>query len=108
MSMILASVLQDLLEMDHVDTSTSAGKTTYTFKTTSLVPSLVELKSKILSIFDFPIDVPDDVNIREVKKGKLFKEYLVDITVDSAKIGKAKNLLSKKYGIVRNRPYTPS
>ena len=102
---ILASVLSSLLEMDHVGTRVEGDKTIYTFKTTSLLPSTTETKAKILSVLDLPVDIPEDITITEVKKGLVFKEYLVDIVVDSKKIGKAENLLAKKYGIIRKRPY---
>ena len=102
---IISSILASLLEMDHVGTRVEGDKTVYTFKTTSLVPSLTELKSKILSMLDFPVDIPSDVTIKEVKKGPIFKEYLVDITVDRRGIGKLSNLLARKYGILRKRPY---
>jgi hypothetical protein len=105
----LARVLADLLEMDHVDTRKDypvPGKTTYTFKTTSLFPSLVEAKSKVLSMLDAPVDIPENVSVTEVKRGKLFREYLVEIQVDSGKIGKLSDLLAKKYGILRRRKYS--
>jgi len=103
---ILASILAAVLEMDHIGTEVVADKTIYKFKTTSLFPSLVEAKSKVLSVFDLPIDIPENVEVREVKRGKIFKEFLVDITVDTRKIGKATDLLAKKYGILRRRPYS--
>ena len=102
---ILSSFLSSLLEMDHIGVRTEGDKTIYIFKTTGLVPSLVEAKSKVLSVLDLPVDIPEDINVREVKKGPLTKEYLVEITVDSGKVGKVSNLLAKKYGIIRKRPY---
>ena len=89
--------------MDHIGVRTEGDKTIYIFKTTGLVPSLVEAKSKVLSVLDLPVDIPEDINVREVKKGPLTKEYLVEITVDSGKVGKVSNLLAKKYGIIRKR-----
>lgn len=106
---ILSGILKGLLEMDHIDTKVDypvPGKVTYTFKTTSLVPSLVELKSKILSVLDLPVDIPENIIVTEVKRGKVFREYLVDIVVDKSKVGKAADLLAKKYGLIRRRPYS--
>ena len=104
---LLSSFLASLLEMDHVGVRTEGDKTVYIFKTTGLVPSLVEAKSKILSVLDLPVDIPEDINIREVKKGPLTKEYLVEITVDNSKVGKVSNLIAKKYPLIlrRRRPY---
>jgi len=102
---ILSSFLSSLLEMDHVGVRTEGDRTIYIFKTTGLVPSLVEAKSKVLSVLDLPVDIPEDINVKEVKKGPLTKEYLVEIAVDSRRIGKVSNLLAKKYGIIRKRPY---
>ena len=100
---ILSSFLSSLLEMDHVGVRTEGDKTVYIFKTTGLVPSLVEAKSKILSVLGLPVDIPEDISVREVKKGPLTKEYLVEITVDSRKIGKVSNLLAKKYPLILKR-----
>lgn len=106
MAFVIGAAVAAVLEMDHVGTSVVGENTIYTFKTTSLIPSLVELKSKILSILDFPIDIPKNVEVREVKRGPIFKEYIVDITVDTGKVGKVADLLAKKYGIVRKRKYS--
>ena len=101
-------VAREVLQMDYVGaTSNPAADTvTYTFKTTSVIKSLVELKSKVLSLFDLPLDIPVDVNVTELKRGPVFKDYLVDITVKSDRVGKVSNLLAKKYGLIRKRPYT--
>jgi len=105
MSFIISAALSAILEMDHVGTRVEGDRTIYTFKTTSLIPSLVEMKSKVFSLFDLPMDIPEDITVREVKKGPIFKEYLVDIAVPTRKIGKVSNLLAKKYGIIRKRAY---
>ena len=102
---LLSSALRSLLEMDHLDTRVEGDKTIYTFKTTSLMPSTTEIKAKILSMLDSPVDIPEDITVREVKRGLIFKEYLVDIVVPTRRIGKLSNLLAKKYGIIRRRPY---
>jgi len=109
MSFIIATAIKAVLEMDHVDTKRdypTPGKTTYTFKTSGLSISFQEIKAKILSVFDFPMDIPEDITVTEVKRGPVFKEYLIDIVVDSGKIGKVADLLAKKYGILRRRPYS--
>jgi len=96
-----------ILEMDHIDTKKdypAPGKTTYTFITTGVSKNIQELKAKILSMLDWPVDIPEDVKVSMVKKGRVFKEYLVDIVVDSGKIGKVENLIARKYGL-RKRPY---
>jgi len=105
---LIGRAIQALLEMDHLDTKIVGNKTIYTFKTTSLVPSLVELKSKILSLFDFPVDIPMNVDVEEVKRGKIFKEYLVHITVPKEKVGKMSDLIAKKYPLLafRRRRYS--
>ena len=102
---LLARMLAACLEMDHIGTRVEGDKTIYTFKTTSFRPTFTEIKAKIFSVLDLPVDIPEDVTIREVKRGPVLREYLVDITVDSGKIGKVENLLAKKYGIIRRRPY---
>jgi len=105
MASIIAATVGNLLEMDHVNTERVGDETVYTFKTTSLIKSLTELKAKILSILDFPVDIPHNVEIEEVKDGILFKEYIVKIYVNSRMVGKVENLIAKKYGIIRHRPY---
>jgi len=104
---LLGTLLAALLEMDHLDTEVVDGDVIYKFKTTSLVPSFAEIKAKILSILDLPVDIPKNIEVIEVKRGRFgFKEYLVKIWVDRTKIGKATDLIAKKYGIVRRRPYS--
>jgi hypothetical protein len=92
--------------MDHIGTRVEGENTVYVFKTTSFHPSIVEIKSKLMSALDLPVDIPKDIKITEVKHGKLFKEYIVEIVVDKNKIGKLKDLIAKKYGIIRRRPYS--
>jgi hypothetical protein len=106
MAWIIARTIAAVLEMDHIGTEVMGDTTVYTFKTTSLIPSLTELKSKILSVLDFPIDIPKNVEVQEVKKGKVFKEYVVKIYVDRGRIGELSDLMAKKYGIIRKRKYS--
>jgi len=106
---ILASILASLLEMDHVGTEVVGDNTIYTFKTTSIFKSLTELKAKILSLFDLPMDIPKNVEIQEVKRGRLFKEYLVKITVPRDRIGRLTDLIiAKRYPLIplRRRHYS--
>lgn len=105
---IITSALKSILEMDHLDTRVEGNKTIYTFKTTSLIKSLVEPKSKILSVLDFPVDIPQDVSIKEVKRGRILKEFVVDITVPSRLAGKLRDLIAKKYPLIdlRRRKYS--
>ena len=105
---LVSSLLKAVLEMDHIGTKRKGNQTIYTFKTTSAIESFVEMKSKILSVLDFPIDVPENIVIKEVKRGPVFREYVVDITVDNKMIGQLGNLLAKKYGVVRTRKYKKS
>jgi len=106
---ILSTLFSQLLEMDHVATRVEGGKAIYTFKTTSLAPSLTEIKSKIFSVLDFPVDIPEDVTVREVKRGPIYKEYLVDIVVNRESMGKLSNLLARKYpSILGRRGYLTS
>lgn len=107
--MLLASILSGLLEMDHIGTEIVGDNTIYTFKTTSLFKSLTEIKAKILSLFDLPMDIPKNVEIQEVKRGRLFKEYIVKITVPRDRIGRLTDLiLAKKYPVIpfRRRAYS--
>lgn len=106
MSSVIAKALEACLEMDHIGTEVKGDKTVYIFKTTSIIPSLVELKAKILSLLDFPMDIPENVEVEEVKHGIVFKEYIVRITVPRYKLGRLSNLLARKYGILRKRPYS--
>jgi len=105
---LIGRIVQAILEMDHVETKVVGDRTIYTFKTTSIVPSLVEIKSKILSVLDAPFDIPMDVKVDEVKRGKIFKEYLVHITVPKEKVGKISDLIAKKYPLIafRRRRYS--
>ena len=90
---LISSMLEILLEMDHVGTEVRGDETVYTFKTTSLHPRLTEVKAKLLSIADFPMDIPSRVEVEEVKKGILFKEYIVRIHVPREGIGKIRDLI---------------
>ena len=102
----LAHMLADLLEMDHIGTRVEGENTIYAFKTTSLCERLVEIKSKVLSMLDAPFDIPRNVDVKPVKKGLLLKEYIVEITVPSTRIGELSDLLATKYGFVRRRKYS--
>jgi len=103
---LLAALLKAVLEMDHVRTTVYFDRTIYIFKTTALDESLAELKAKILSLLDLPVDVPIKVAVDEVKSGYVFKEYLVAIEVPRKGIGPLENLLARKYPfLLKERPY---
>jgi len=103
---IVGSLLLSALRPDFLETTVVGDDVIYTFKITSLAQTLVELKSKIISIINIPPDIPKNIEIQLVKSGKVFKEFLVTLTVDKNKIGKLRDLLSKKYGIIREWPYS--
>jgi len=107
MALGLGSIISNLLEMDHIGTEVDpySDEVTYIFKTTGLHPSIAEMKAKILSVLDFPVDIPVNVEIEEAKRGLIFKDMIVRITVKRSKIGSLENLLAKKYGIIRRKPY---
>jgi len=99
-------VVAEILQMDYMGSEIRGDKAVYKYMTTGIAMTTTELKAKILSILDWPIDIPSDITITEIKKGKIFKDYLVEIAVPREKIGKLKNLIAKKYGIIRHRPYS--
>jgi len=105
---ILGSLLANILEMDHIGIERIGDDTIYIFKATSIFKSLTELKAKILSLLDLPLDIPKNVDIQEVKRGRIFKEYIVRITVPSNRIGQVTDLLARKYPIIplRRRRYS--
>ena len=96
---IVSSLLKAVLEMDHVSTETHDDTTVYIFKTTGIHPSTVELKAKILSMLDLPFDIPYDVEIEEVKRGPVMKEYLIKIYVKKRGLGRLRNIFKKKYRV---------
>jgi len=104
----LTAILKALLEMDHIGVETTENSTIYKFKTTGLFKSTAELKSKILSVLDLPVDIPKNISIKEAKRGKVFKEYIIEITVPNNRIGQLTDLLARKYPIIplRRRRYS--
>ena len=103
MASILSSLVKAVLEMDHVSTEVSGDTTIYTFKTTGLFPSLAEVKAKILSMLDLPFDIPAKVEVEEVKRGPIFKEYLVRIYVSRTGIGRLRDLFKRERRPLRER-----
>lgn len=97
---LLATLLKSLLEMDHIGTETVGDTTIYTFKTTAIAKPLAEVKAKVMSILDLPVDIPRNVEIEEVKRGPVLKEYIVKIHVPRGGMGKLTDLLAKKYTII--------
>ena len=98
---IISEAVKAILEMDHIGTEDYGDKVVYKFKTTGLNEGLVEKKAKILSILDFPVDIPVDVSVREVKRGPVFREYVVEITCTKRGLGSVRNLFKSKYGVVK-------
>jgi len=90
---VFSALLEMFLEMDHVDTEVQDDEVIYTFKTTSLVPALTKIKAALLSVADFPVDIPSKIEVEEIKRGVLFKEYLVKIHVPREGIGKIRDLI---------------
>ena len=91
--------------LDFIGAETRGSNTVFKYVTTGFAKTLTEIKSKIFTMLDLPFDIPNDITITEIKKGPLFKQYLVEISVPKERIGKLGNLISKKYGIIRSRPY---
>jgi len=87
--------------MDHIGEEVVGDRVVYRYKTTSLTkrPSIVEIKAKIMSIFDMPSDIPVDVRITPTKKGVITKEYIVEIEVPAGKfeVSHLQNLFKRKY-----------
>jgi len=108
MAAVMSGIMKNLFQMDYVGARTDpiTDSVTYIFKTTSVSENLTEVKAKVLSLFDLPVDIPTDVKVTLLKRGPVFRDYLVEITVKSNKVGKVSNLLAKKYGLIRKRPYT--
>ena len=98
---IISELLKGILEMDHIGTEDLGDRVLYKFKTTGLNEGLVEIKAKVLSVLDFPMDIPVDVTVSEVKRGPVFREYIVEITCPKRGIGKFADLLKKKYRVIK-------
>jgi hypothetical protein len=83
MAMVIAKIIAEILGMDHIDTQVVGGRVIYKYKSTGILSSagIQELKAKIFSLLDFPADIPVDVRITPVKRGAIFKEYIVEIEV---------------------------
>jgi len=105
MAYVIPFVVRQALDIDFIGMKTVGEYTVYTFKTSGIAPKMQEIKAKILSVLDFPLDIPVNIVVKEVKKGKLFKEYEVEMTVHKEKIGKASDLLASRYGL-RRREYS--
>ena len=84
MATLIGAIIGSLLQMDLVNIETYGDKVTYKYITTSLLGSkgVQELKAKIMSLLDFPADIPFDVRIYPVKKGIAMKEFIVEIDVE--------------------------
>ena len=69
MATVIAKIIAEILQMDHLDTEVFGDRVVYKYKTTSVLgrAGVQELKAKILSILDFPADVPIDIRITPVK-----------------------------------------
>jgi len=83
MSTIIAAIIGNVLQMDLLNVEEHGDRVTYKYITTSILGSLgvQELKAKIMSILDFPADIPFDVRVYPVKKGAIMKEFIVEIDV---------------------------
>jgi len=96
---MIGTVIEEIMGMDHIDTTVIGDRVIYKFKSTGIIDSagIQELKAKILSILDFPVDIPVDVRITPIKKGIVFKEYLVEIEVptESFRVKHLRNLRLK-------------
>lgn len=105
--MSIVAFTKGLLEMDQIGTRVEGNNTVITYKTKSLIPSIVEAKGKIISAFHLPVDIPCNIKVQQVKRGRIYKEYVVEVTVPSTLAGDPSNLLAKNYPIlpVRKRPY---
>ena len=97
MTTLIGAIIGNILQMDLLDTEYSGDRVTYKYVTTSLLGSkgLQELKAKIMSMLDFPLDIPIDVRIYPVKKGVVMKEFIVEIDVPIGKF-KAEHLKNLK------------
>ena len=102
----IVSALSKTITVDYVGTRSEGNKTIYTLKATSPLKTLVEAKSKIISILNFPPDIPENITIEQVKKGLILKDYRVEVTVPKNRFGKPRDLVAKKYGVLRRRPYS--
>ena len=87
MATLIGAIIGNILQMDLVNVETYGDKVTYKYITTSLLGSkgVQELKAKIMSMLDFPVDVPFDVRIYPIKKGAVMKEFMVEIDVAPGK-----------------------
>jgi len=83
MATVVAKIIAEILGMDHIDTQVVGDRVIYKYKSTGILSSagVQELKAKIFSLLDFPADIPIDVRITPVKRGAIFKEYVVEIEV---------------------------
>ena len=102
----IVSALSKTVTVDYVGSRSEGDKTIYTMKATSPAKTLVEAKSKIISILNFPPDIPENISIEEIKRGIILKDYTVELTVPKTRMGKPRDLVAKKYGVVRRRKYS--
>ena len=106
MPTVLGRILGGILQMDLLRIDLEDDRVVYTFVTTGAFRSLQEVKAKALMLLDLPVDIAMDVNIEETKRGPIFKDYLVKVSVPIRGVGKISDLLARKYGIFRRRPYS--
>ena len=101
--MALAAILKNTLKIDTMDVSVNEEGVTYTFKTSGISKSLTELKAKVASVLDIPLDIPKNIEVIEAKRGRIYKDYIVKVTVPKRKIGAVRDLVAKKYPAVQAR-----
>lgn len=104
----MATVLKALantVTLDYISSKIEGDKTVYTLKGSSPLPTLLEAKSKLHSVLNLPPDIPEDITITETKRGRVFRDFIVEVTVPRDKLGKLRDLIAKKYGL-RRRPYS--
>jgi len=102
---ILGKFISRTFGFDYIGYEKENDLIVYKFKTSIVSKNLAEAKSKILSILNFPPDIPVDIDIEIIKERPLFKDAIVRVKVKDSGIAPLVDLLAKKYGRIRSRKY---
>ena len=101
MASIISSLATSFLEIDEVGVTKKGNIVTYTFLTTGILPSIVEIKTKLWALMAPPVKRLEVVSITPVEEGYLAKRYKIVVkgtTVRSAiKSGKQVVKFSKPF-----------
>ena len=81
--MLLAHIVGQILSTDLIHVQKQPDRVTYTYRTVGLVQSeaIQKLKATLMSLLNYPMDIPTSIRVYPEKKGLVFKSYIVEVDV---------------------------